>query len=200
MKYEKKYERAKKKMIQAGLALTSLYDQKARTQIIHHGIHLEGLIADVLACHYGPQEEKHRPTFFKRISGLDKLLRQFYPDIHAATPGLIGGLNNIRKVRNDFAHGQLILEEAKLLGNSGQPPDGIYLRTNENGKVVEKFWRDSEIDEQLKLASDLSLLVLFIYGEVENRVNGGTSNFAPFLKIVKAQSPHLLGPTSRKKA
>jgi len=201
MKYEKKYERAKNKMIQAGLALTSLFDQKARTQIIHHGIHLEGLIGDIIACHYGPKEEKHPPTFFKRIGSLDKLLKQFYPDIHAATPGLIGGLHNIREVRNDFAHGELILEEAKLLGNSGKPPDGIYLRTKEKGKVVERFWRNNEIDERLKLASDLGLLVLFVYGEVKNRVNGGTANFAPFLRIVKRQSPLLLEPTStRRKA
>jgi hypothetical protein len=190
MKYEKKYERAKTKMIQAGLVLTSLFDQKARTQIIHHGIHLDGLIGDIIACHYGPKEEKHPPTFFKKISNLDKLLKQFYPDIHAATPGLIPGLNNIRKARNDFAHGELILEEPRLLGNSGKPPDGIYIRTNENGKAVEKFWRETEIDERLKLASALGLLVLFIYGEVKNRVNGGTANFAPFLKIVKRQSPH----------
>ncbi|HEY6802658.1 MAG TPA: hypothetical protein VI306_03670 [Pyrinomonadaceae bacterium] len=194
MKSEKKYERAKKKMIQAALALTSLYDQKARTQIIRHGIHLERLIAKIIECHCGPKEEKHAPTFCKRISSLDKLLKQFYPDIHAATPGLIGGLNYIRKVRNDFAHGELVLEEAKLLGNSGKPPDGIYLRTNENGKVVEKFWRDNEINEQLKLAGDLALLVRFVYAEVENRVNGRTANFAPFLQIVKSQSPHLLEP------
>ena len=199
MKYEKKYERAKNKMIQAGLALTSLFDQKARTQIIHHGIYLEGLIGDIIACHYGPKEEKHALTFFKRISSLDKLLKQFYPDIYAATPGLIPGLHNIREVRNDFAHGELILEEAKLLGNQGKPPDGIFLRTNEKGKVVEKFWPETEIDERLKLASDLGLLVLFVYGEVKNRVNGGTANFAPFLKIVKRQSPHLLDPTSTRK-
>jgi hypothetical protein len=201
MKGEKKYERAKKKMIQAGLALTSLYDQKARTQFIHHGIYLEGLIADILACHFGPKEEKRPQTFFKKIGSLDKLLQQSYPDIYAATPGLIPGLHNIREVRNDFAHGELILEETKLLGNQGKPPDGIYVRTHEKGKVVEKFWPETEIDERLKLASDLGLLVLFLYGEVKSRVNGGTANFAPFLKIVKRQSPHLLEPPSaRRKA
>jgi hypothetical protein len=91
MKYEKKYERAKHKMVQAGLALTSLFDQKARTEFIHHGIYLEGLIGDILACHYGPKDKKLSSTLFQKIGSLDKLLKSSYPDIHVATPGLIPG-------------------------------------------------------------------------------------------------------------
>lgn len=203
MKYEKKFERAKKKLLQAGMKLTFLHDQNTRTQIIYHAIHLEALVGEIIAWHFCPNEEKHlwfnslifqkgEISFSTKITILDQLLKQFYPDIYAATLGLITRLNNIRKLRNEFAHAELVLEESKLLGDAGKPPQGIYLRSIKNGKVVDKFWRQKDMNERLKLATDLALFVQYVYAEVKNRVTGGTENLAPVLEIFKKQSPHVL--------
>jgi hypothetical protein len=203
MKYEKKYERAKNKLLQAGLRLTFLHDQNTRTQIIYHAIHLEGLVGEIIAWHFCPNEESHlwfnslifqkgEISFGTKISILDELLQQFYPDIYAATPGLITRLNNVRRLRNEFAHAELVLEESKLLGQAGQPPQGIYLKSIKNGKVVHKFWRQKDMEERLKLATDLALFVHYVYAEVKNRVTGGNEDLAPVLEIFKKQSPHLL--------
>jgi hypothetical protein len=203
MKYEKKYERAKTKLVQAGMKLTFLYDQNTRTKIIYHAIHLEALVGEIIAWHFCPNEEKHlwfdslifqkgEISFSTKISILHELLKQFYPDIYAATPGLITRLNNIRKLRNEFAHAELVLEEKKLLGKGGKPPEGIYLRSIKNGKVVDKFWRQKDMDERLELAADLALFVHYVYAEVKNRVTGRKEDLAPVLEVYKKQSPYVL--------
>jgi hypothetical protein len=114
-------------------------------------------------------------------------------------PGLRSRLDNIRKLRNEFAHAELVLEESKLLGKDGKAPDGIYLRSIKNGKVVDKFWRQEELDERLKLAMELGLFVLYVYAEVKNRVTGGNENLGPVLEIFKKQSPHVLIPSRANK-
>jgi hypothetical protein len=208
MKYEMKYERAKKKLLQAGMKLTFLYDQNTRTQIIYNAIHLEGLVEEIIAWHFCPNEEKHlwykslifktgELSFSKKITILKGILQQFYPDIYAATLGLIKRLNDIREMRNDFAHSELVIEEGKLLENSGKPPEGIYLRSIKKGKVREIFYSQADMDERIKLAREVALFVQYVYAEIKNRVTGGTENLTPMLEIFKRQSPHVLRNQSK---
>ncbi len=211
MNHKIKYERAKKNLIQAGMKLTFLYDQNTRTQIIYNGIYLDELVGEIIAWHFCPSEEKHlwfkslifrtgELSFSKKIDILKEILKHSYPDIFDATRGLIERLHEIRRMRNDFAHSELIINESKLLENFGKPPKGICLRSIKKGGMTEAFYSEADMKEQIKLAGEVGLFVQYVYAEVKNRVTGGTKNFEPLLKIFKRQSPHVLkNPTKPKK-
>jgi hypothetical protein len=197
------YEKAKAKLLRAGAEMTLVYDQHIRSQVMYNAIYLEGLLGQIIAWHFCPNEEKHlwfnylilqrgEISFSKRISILKEILQQFYPDIYADTKGVIGCLDKIRDIRNKFAHAELVLEEDKLLGNKGQPPEGVYLRTIEKGKPKDHFYHEQDMNEHLKLANNVGLIVQYIYAEVKNRVTGSTENLKPVLEAFKRQSPQVV--------
>jgi hypothetical protein len=197
------YEKAKAKLIQAGIEMTLVYDRHIRSQVMYNAIYLEGLVGQIIAWHFCPNEEKHlwfnslifqrgEISFSKRIIILKEILQQFYPDIYAETKGVIDRLDKIRDIRNKFAHAELVLEEDKLLANKGQPPDGIYLRTIKKGKAEDHFYREQDMHEHLKLANNVGLIVQYILADVKNRVTGGTENLKPVLEVFKRQSPQVI--------
>ncbi len=194
------YEEAKAKLLQAGIEITLVYDRHVRSQVMYNAIYLDNLIGQTIAWHFCPNEEKHlwfkslifqrgEISFSKKIIILRDILEQFYPDIYAETKGVIKRLDEIREIRNHFAHAELVFEEDKLLGNKGKPPEGVYLRTIKKGKQEDHFYREQDMQEHLELANNVGLIVQYIYLEVRNRVTGRNENLKPVLEVFKKQSP-----------
>ncbi len=132
---------------QRHLELTFKYDRMYRSQIIYEATAIEGQIESIIASHYCPDEERHlsfisllfnraEVPLSKKIEILEVLLKDHYPDLLEELPGLINKLDSIRRLRNKFAHAELLLDEEKLK----EVPKGVYLRRiDRNGKVVTDF-------------------------------------------------------------
>jgi hypothetical protein len=186
---------------QRHVTITLELDRMVRSHILYEAIALEGMVDQVIAWHFCPNEEKHiwfsslifrkgEVTFSKKIEILETILKQFYPDINADMPGLVTRLQNIRKIRNEFAHSELVLDEDKLLE---KVPEGIYLRSIKDGKVIEKFFRQEDMNERVKLANNLGMFLLYLYLEVRNRVEGKEHNtLRPILDGFKKMYPNVL--------
>src|SRR6266478_2518643 len=74
------------------------HDRVVRSHIIYEATDIEGLIADIIACHFCPDQEKHlsfkglmfntaEVSFRKKIEILEKLLKSYYSDILEDIPG-----------------------------------------------------------------------------------------------------------------
>ena len=100
-----------------GRQLGQLYalDESIRGRFLQQAIVTDGLIEDILATYFCPEEERRRMlrwlvfglaevTFSDKISALAKLLQRAYPEVNAAHPKLEHQLTTIRKFRNRMAH------------------------------------------------------------------------------------------------
>ena len=170
------------------------HDRVVRSHIIYEATTIDGLIADIIACHFCPDQEKHLSfkglilntavSFRRKIEILSKLLKSYYSDILEDIPGLIKNLESLCSDRNDFAHKELILDEDKLK----EMPEGIGLRSiDRNGEVVERFISSDEADKLVRSAQTLKWYVFYIWLELQRRAKGETSNqFTAILDAIKS--------------
>jgi hypothetical protein len=177
------------------------YDRLIRSHTIYEATAIEGVIENIIAWHFCPEEEKHLSftalmfvraeiPFSKKIDILERLLKDHYRDILDDIPGIINDLNSLRRFRNKFAHNELIIEEDKL----EVIPTGIWLRSlNRDGVVVEEFISSEDADKRIAAAYNLRWYMFYIMLEVEIRVVGGEHNqHKGFLEAIKQGLPNKL--------
>lgn len=186
------------KTYQKYVELTFDYDRMMRSQIIYEATALEGQIENIIASHFCPDEDKHlsfvsllfnraEVPFSKKIDILEFLLKQHYPDILNELPGLINKLNSVRRLRNKFAHAELVLDEDKL----NEIPKGVYLRSvDRDGKVTTDFMPADEGSKRITNANSLGFFIFFLYLEIQKRAKGEEHNqFAGVFKALKRMYP-----------
>jgi hypothetical protein len=152
-------------------------DRLVRSHIIYEAISIEGIIDQIIAWHFCPDEAKHvwfqsllfregEVGFSKKIRILKKLLRDCYPDLFEKVPGLINKLDDIRDLRNKFAHSELVLDENKVREADGK---GVFLESVKDGKVDQEFVSIERANKIVNDNSHFRFLMIVIWLEIQNR-------------------------------
>jgi hypothetical protein len=185
------------KNLEAALKLDSFF----RSQIIYIATAIEGVVGEAIAWHFCPDEEKHllfmallfqraEVPFSKKIDIIEYLLKNNYSDLNQDYAGIINKLNSVRRLRNKFAHSELVLDEERLK----EVDKGVYLRyLNRDGVVVEELLSTEETNKRLEEARDLRWFVIYLLEEIKNRATGKEHNqFKPLLEELKKLYPNVL--------
>jgi hypothetical protein len=192
---------------QERLARNFEIDRLVRSHIIYEAISLESMVDQIIAWHFCPDETKHlwfqsllfrvgEVPFSNKIRILKKLLRECYPDIWESVPGLTNKLDDIRDLRNKFAHSELVLDEDKVREADDR---GVFLRSVQDGKIVEEFISKEMADKVVKDNTHFHVLMVCVLGEVQNRAQGKEEAGA-LLKLIEQLREKVPGVLARVKS
>ncbi len=176
---------------QQGLEKLFDIDRLVRSHVIYEAISVESIIDRIISWHFCPDETKHlwfQSLLFregevgssKKIRMLKKLLPDCYPDIFEKVPGLINKLDDIRGIRNKFAHSELVLDEDKVKKADGK---GVFLRSVKDGKIVEEFISVETAEKIVNDNSYFKFLMVIIWMEIQNRAQG--KNDETLVKVIE---------------
>lgn len=123
-----------------------------RSRTIHAAAIVDDLLGRCIAWHFCQEEAKHlsfialifnraEVSFSKKIEIFGFILKSEYTDLFQELPQLINNLESLRKLRNKFAHTELMSAIQKQgVGN------GIHLKyINRDGKEVEEIITEKEL-------------------------------------------------------
>jgi hypothetical protein len=160
-------------------------DQRLRSRIIYNAILVDNVIEKIIITHFCRETDQQalfaslifrdgRIDFSRKIIMLDKLLQSAYPDLHTQCKWIIKKIDQIREIRNEFAHSQTTvpIEEA-VKQAQGKPVDGITLEYLKNGKVVYKTISTKEALGYMDRALALTIVLNHLHSEIENRISTG---------------------------
>jgi hypothetical protein len=167
-------------------------DRLVRSHVIYEAIALEGVIDNIISAHFCTDETKHiwfqslifrdgEVTFSKKIIILKKLLSNCYPEIDKLVPSLTKKLDDIRDLRNKFAHSALVLEKNKL-AEAGDK--GVFLRFIKDGQEKEELITKELADKVCKDNNYFTLLMVCIWLEIRNHASG-SKDAGALLKLIR---------------
>jgi len=98
------------------------YDRLFRSHVLYEAIDLESRVDKMIAWYFSPDESRHALMFsfvFRegeigfstKIQILRKLLRKAYPDLQQAFGWFPKALDQLRVLRNKFAHSAVVLPD-----------------------------------------------------------------------------------------
>jgi hypothetical protein len=158
-------------------------DRYYRSQIIYLATTIETQISECIAWHFCGDEKKRLAfmallfnrseiTFSKRIDILEFILKTDYPDLYDETKGMISKLNTFRRLRNKFAHSNIVVDDLKKLQKQ-KADAGIYIRTLDNrGNTQDEFFSEEDLKARTNEYADLMFEMVKLTWEFENRAKG----------------------------
>jgi hypothetical protein len=160
----------------------SLIDHEGfyRSRIIDAATVVDELLSRCIAWYFCQDEAKHlsfialifnraEVTFSKKIEIFGFIFRSQYADLCQELPQLINKLESLRKLRNKFAHTELMSSSQKQRAGSG-----IHLRyINRDGKQVEEAFTEIELREKISSAYELTWNLSYLVFEFRHRAMGG---------------------------
>jgi hypothetical protein len=166
--------------LQRRISRTFEMDRMVRSHIIYETTAIEGVVDSIISWHFCPDENKHiwfqsllfrdgEISFSKKIIILQKILKEFYPDLNKSVKGLTKKLDDIRMLRNKFAHSELMLDEDKIKEADDK---GVFLKSIKDGKVIEEFIPLELAEKVVNDNTIFNLIMVCILFEVQNRVQG----------------------------
>lgn len=134
------------------------YDRLFRSHLLYEAIALENLVDKMIAWYFSAEESKHALMFslvFRegeigfsvKIQILRKLLKKAYRDLQPAFGYLPKALDELRVLRNKFAHSEVVLPDDPPEAGSA---DGVTLRYLRDGTKVEEFIPRAVVDRQME--------------------------------------------------
>ena len=180
-------------------------DQRLRSRIIYNAILVENVIDRIIATHFCREADQKilfaslifregQVTFSRKIIILEKLLKSAYPDLHRECKWIIKKIDQIREIRNDFAHSptEVPLEDA-IKHAQGNPIEGITLASLKDGKVIYKTISTKEALGHMDRALALTIFLNNLHSEIENRISTnktGNFNVERILRAVNNAYPY----------
>lgn len=159
------------------------YDRLFRSHLLYEAIALENLVDKMIAWYFSAEESKHALMFslvFRegeigfsvKIQILRKLLKKAYRDLQPAFGYLPRALDELRVLRNKFAHSEVVLPD--------DPPeasiaDGVTLRYLRGGTKVEEFIPRAVVDRQMEKCEFLQVVAIVLSILIEKRSRGTAS-------------------------
>lgn len=160
-------------------------DSIVRTRVLYQAIALEGVLDHIIAWHFCPDQAKHAAffsllfregeiTLANKTRILKKILKSSYPPLLRLFPKLFKALDEIRNLRNKFAHCELVLPED--------------LREVDLRRIKLKYYKDGQeiiepvsveaIEEQVEDCQFWHKLLLLFEMLIRQRVTGASETEA----------------------
>lgn len=108
-----------------------------------------------------------------------QLIKYSYPDLFAQCEWVLKVIDEIRDIRNDFAHSQTtVLIEDAVKHAQGHPIEGVTLGFWKDGKVEHKVVSSKKALEYINKALALTMFLNRLHSEIETRISTNkTGNF-----------------------
>jgi hypothetical protein len=144
-------------------------DGIVRTQVLYRAIAIEGTLDRIIAWYFCPDEAKHagffslifregEMTFASKIRILRKIFKAAYPPLAKLFPKVFKVLDELRELRNKFAHCEVVIPEELSHVDLGQ----LKLRYfKDNKEVIEPISIESVNERIATYLSWHKVLVLY---------------------------------------
>ena len=158
-------------------------DQRIRSRIIYNSILVDNAIEKIITTHFCREKDEKmlfaslifrdgQITFVQKTIILRKLLKHSYPDLSDQCDWVLNKINEIRDIRNDFAHSETtVLIEDAVKHAQGHPIEGVTLEFWKDGKVVHKVISTKKALEYIDKALVLTMFLNRLHSEIENRIS-----------------------------
>lgn len=163
-----------------------------RTSIIEHSASLEVQLEWIISSYFCRNSKEYwlfnyiffppdvEIGFYNKITMFDKLIKNVFPDVEKEHPDIIKKLNRIRKLRNDFAHGEATMFlSTEYIIKSGK---GIIFMIPEKGIHKEVSYQFDYVDEILKDCMKLNGVLSKLIGSLKGAHNISYSKVMKELK------------------